>query len=326
MISPTTARRLLPYLPIGRAWRPSLRTARLSRSRWRRGSLGRVPSAATAPPHGRLATPRVQHRSATGRWSIWTNAPLVPLHRASEQAERLALGCLRIRAEGGPSRDGNGRGIFEAALPERVRSGGSGLDETALYFYASLIPGSLIDWTSAVPADNPSSPHTVSMAVFTGPRPGAPAGVIAISKQPIRACRIVPSVHRPASALLLNAVRHVPHTPLRQLLPAAPRVVHARLRLRGAVRAAGTGFPLAVKTFVDRLLPGHDWRLIAACAGGLLAIYLVNTGLMAVVTYWGHVLGIAHRDGDAPPRLRPPAEALVLASTTTRRPAIWSRG
>jgi ATP-binding cassette subfamily B protein len=52
-------------------------------------------------------------------------------------------------------------------------------------------------------------------------------------------------------------------------------------------------FPLAVSTFVDRLLPGHDWGLIAAFAAGLVALYLVNTGLIAIVTYWGHVLGIA---------------------------------
>jgi len=52
-------------------------------------------------------------------------------------------------------------------------------------------------------------------------------------------------------------------------------------------------FPLAVRAFVDRLLPGHDWRLIGACAIGLVALYLINTGLIAVVTYWGHVLGIA---------------------------------
>ena len=52
-------------------------------------------------------------------------------------------------------------------------------------------------------------------------------------------------------------------------------------------------FPLAVSTFIDRLLPGRDWGLIAAYAAGLVALYLVNTGLMAIVTYWGHVLGIA---------------------------------
>ncbi|WP_458097375.1 ABC transporter ATP-binding protein [Roseomonas sp. WA12] len=52
------------------------------------------------------------------------------------------------------------------------------------------------------------------------------------------------------------------------------------------------GFPLAVKAFVDRLLPGQDWGLIGLAAAGLLAIYLLNAGLMAVVTYWGHMLGI----------------------------------
>ncbi|MEO3431558.1 ABC transporter ATP-binding protein [Inquilinus sp. CAU 1745] len=52
------------------------------------------------------------------------------------------------------------------------------------------------------------------------------------------------------------------------------------------------GFPLAVKAFVDRLLPGNDWGLILLASAGLLAIYVVNTGLMAVVAYWGHMLGI----------------------------------
>ncbi|SEA46203.1 ABC transporter ATP-binding protein [Rubrimonas cliftonensis] len=53
------------------------------------------------------------------------------------------------------------------------------------------------------------------------------------------------------------------------------------------------GFPVAVKFYVDRLLPSGDWGLVLLAALGLLAVYLVNTGLMAVVTYWGHVLGIA---------------------------------
>jgi ATP-binding cassette subfamily B protein len=52
-------------------------------------------------------------------------------------------------------------------------------------------------------------------------------------------------------------------------------------------------FPFAVKGFVDTLLPRGDWGLIALAAAGLLVIYLVNTVLMMVVTYWGHVLGIA---------------------------------
>ena len=52
------------------------------------------------------------------------------------------------------------------------------------------------------------------------------------------------------------------------------------------------GFPMAVRSFVDRLLPGQDWGIILAASAVLLGIYLVNTGLMVVVTYWGHMLGI----------------------------------
>jgi ATP-binding cassette subfamily B protein len=52
------------------------------------------------------------------------------------------------------------------------------------------------------------------------------------------------------------------------------------------------GFPMAVRGFVDKLLPGQDWGLILLASAGLLAIYLANTGLMVVVTYWGHMLGI----------------------------------
>ena len=52
------------------------------------------------------------------------------------------------------------------------------------------------------------------------------------------------------------------------------------------------GFPLAVGLFLDDLLPGGDWPLIVGAALALLGVYLFNTGLMVVVTYWGHVLGI----------------------------------
>ncbi|MBB3458486.1 ATP-binding cassette subfamily B protein [Rhizobium sp. BK313] len=53
------------------------------------------------------------------------------------------------------------------------------------------------------------------------------------------------------------------------------------------------GFPLAVKLFVDELLPSREWGLIAATAALLLIVYALNTGLMAVVNYWGHALGIS---------------------------------
>jgi ATP-binding cassette subfamily B protein len=52
------------------------------------------------------------------------------------------------------------------------------------------------------------------------------------------------------------------------------------------------GFPMAVGLFVDRLLPRQDWGTILLAAAALLVVYLVNTGLMTVVNYWGHVLGI----------------------------------
>ena len=52
------------------------------------------------------------------------------------------------------------------------------------------------------------------------------------------------------------------------------------------------GFPIAVKLFIDELLPSGQMGLILLASAGLLLIYIVNTGLMAVVTYWGHMLGI----------------------------------
>jgi ATP-binding cassette subfamily B protein len=53
------------------------------------------------------------------------------------------------------------------------------------------------------------------------------------------------------------------------------------------------GFPLAVKVFVDRLLPSQNWGWIAGVSALLLVIYVLNTGLMAIVNYWGHALGIS---------------------------------
>jgi ATP-binding cassette subfamily B protein len=52
------------------------------------------------------------------------------------------------------------------------------------------------------------------------------------------------------------------------------------------------GFPLAVKAFVDVLLPAGDWTRIVLAAAGLLVVYTLNAGLSIVVTYWGHMLGI----------------------------------
>ncbi len=52
-------------------------------------------------------------------------------------------------------------------------------------------------------------------------------------------------------------------------------------------------FPLAITNFVDKLLPSQNWALILGASAGLLAIYLLNTGLQFIVNYWGHVLGIS---------------------------------
>lgn len=52
------------------------------------------------------------------------------------------------------------------------------------------------------------------------------------------------------------------------------------------------GFPIMVGYFVDTLLPGQDWSMILLAASALLLLYVVNTGLMVVVNYWGHKLGI----------------------------------
>ncbi len=52
------------------------------------------------------------------------------------------------------------------------------------------------------------------------------------------------------------------------------------------------GFPMAIRSFVDVLLPGRNLGLIAAASLVLLLIYLLNSALMAIVTYWGHMLGI----------------------------------
>lgn len=51
-------------------------------------------------------------------------------------------------------------------------------------------------------------------------------------------------------------------------------------------------FPIAVKSFIDTLLPTQQWGMILLAALGLLALYVANTALLGVVVYWGHMLGI----------------------------------
>ncbi|WP_374633661.1 ABC transporter ATP-binding protein, partial [Paracoccus sp. (in: a-proteobacteria)] len=51
-------------------------------------------------------------------------------------------------------------------------------------------------------------------------------------------------------------------------------------------------FPLAITAFIDQLLPQGNWPLTVLAAAGLLVLYAVNAGLLVIVTYWGHKLGI----------------------------------
>lgn len=51
-------------------------------------------------------------------------------------------------------------------------------------------------------------------------------------------------------------------------------------------------FPIIVQRVVDTILPTGDWSLIILVSLGLLAIYIMNTFLQYIVTYYGHRLGI----------------------------------
>jgi ABC-type multidrug transport system fused ATPase/permease subunit len=82
-------------------------------------------------------------------------------------------------------------------------------------------------------------------------------------------------------------------------------------------------FPLAVTLFVDRLLPSGNLGAIVAAALGLLAVYLTNTGLISIVTYWGHMLGI-NIETDMRRRRSTTCRSSRSATSTTRRPATSS--
>ena len=73
---------------------------------------------------------------------------------------------------------------------------------------------------------------------------------------------------------------------------------HRRLLLLdfGCAAVSGVlelGFPMAVRAFIDRLLPQGDLPWILAAIAALLAVYVLNGGLTAIINYWGHVLGIS---------------------------------
>lgn len=52
-------------------------------------------------------------------------------------------------------------------------------------------------------------------------------------------------------------------------------------------------FPIAMQMFIDELLPTGQWSSIIAASIALLLLYVVNTVLMYIVNYWGHMLGIS---------------------------------
>jgi ATP-binding cassette subfamily B protein len=73
---------------------------------------------------------------------------------------------------------------------------------------------------------------------------------------------------------------------------------HRRLLLAvfGAAAVSGVlelGFPMAVRAFVDQLLPRAAMGPILWAIAGLLVLYVGSALLVSVVTYWGHVLGVS---------------------------------
>ena len=73
---------------------------------------------------------------------------------------------------------------------------------------------------------------------------------------------------------------------------------HQRLLLTvfGAAAVSGVlelGFPMAVRAFVDQLLPRAAMGPILWAIAGLLVLYVAAALLVSVVTYWGHVLGVS---------------------------------
>ncbi len=49
---------------------------------------------------------------------------------------------------------------------------------------------------------------------------------------------------------------------------------------------------MVVNVFIDELLPSGMRTLILWALGGLVVPYALNIGLMYIVNYWGHMLGI----------------------------------
>ncbi|WP_422661110.1 ABC transporter ATP-binding protein [Paenibacillus sp. EC2-1] len=51
-------------------------------------------------------------------------------------------------------------------------------------------------------------------------------------------------------------------------------------------------FPVAVQSFIDKLLPTGNWSMIITVSLSLLLFYILSSFMQYVVNYWGHKLGI----------------------------------
>lgn len=51
-------------------------------------------------------------------------------------------------------------------------------------------------------------------------------------------------------------------------------------------------FPVAVQSFIDKLLPTGNWAMIITISISLLLFYILSSFMQYVVNYWGHKLGI----------------------------------
>ncbi|GAB6930881.1 ABC transporter ATP-binding protein [Paenibacillus sp. JCM 10914] len=51
-------------------------------------------------------------------------------------------------------------------------------------------------------------------------------------------------------------------------------------------------FPVAVQSFIDKLLPTGNWSMIITVSISLLLFYIISSFMQYVVNYWGHKLGI----------------------------------
>lgn len=51
-------------------------------------------------------------------------------------------------------------------------------------------------------------------------------------------------------------------------------------------------FPVAVQSFIDKLLPTGNWSMIITVSLSLLLFYVLSSFMQYVVNYWGHKLGI----------------------------------